>query len=297
MIRILHFSDVHVHVPIWRLPWRSLFGKRALGAANLWLRRSRLFIKAPQKLSALARFAESEGVDLVVFTGDFTALGTEPEYRAAREAIDALTKAPLGMLSIPGNHDLYLHDSVAEKCYERYFGDLVGSDMPEFTVNGRWPMVRLVQDSIAIVAVNSARPNPQLWLSTGQVPDEQLDILPSLLVHEKLRDRFIFVITHFGPRRSDGTPDTSLHGFNNGEEFLRACESLKNGAILHGHIHEGYYLRVDGIPSPVFNAGSATHEGRESIWIFEIDGEKKTAVPGTWNSDKYTLDRSQTVRF
>jgi len=279
------------------MPWRSFLGKRLFGAANLRLRRSKLFIRAPKKLAALAKLVSSEGIDLVVFTGDSTALGTEPEYRAARAAMEPLTKARLGMVALPGNHDLYLPDSVAERNYERYFGDLVRNDLPEVTIDGRWPMVRLVDESVALIAVNSARPNPTIWLSTGRIPDAQLEVLPNLFEHEQLRNRYIFVLTHFGPRRQDGTPDTSLHGFDNGEDFVRACATLTHGAILHGHIHESYFLRVDGVAPPIFNAGSATYEGRESIWVFEVDGENRRAIPGRWYQDRYSLDESRRVLF
>ncbi|MBN1653280.1 MAG: metallophosphoesterase [Deltaproteobacteria bacterium] len=297
MIRILHFSDVHVHVPVWKMPWRGFFGKRFFGAANLYLRRSRRFLNAPQKLAALAEFVRVRGIDLVLFTGDCTALGTEPEYKAARAAMDPLTEAPMGMLCIPGNHDLYLPDSVAERNYERYFGDLTASDLPEVAVDGRWPLVRLIEDSVALIAVNSARPNPKLWLSTGSVPDVQLEALPKLFAHAEMRNRFIFVLTHFGPRRRDGTPDTSLHGFDNGEAFLSSCADLKPGAVLHGHIHERYFLRVEGVEPPIFNAGSATYEGRESIWVFEIEGEKRRAIPGKWYHDRYLLDEGSLIDF
>ena len=86
MIRVLHLSDVHVDVPLSRMPLRELFGKRLLGAGNLLLRRRPLFAAARDKLQALARFAAREAVDLVVCTGDYTALGTDAELAAARAA-------------------------------------------------------------------------------------------------------------------------------------------------------------------------------------------------------------------
>src|ERR1041385_5879231 len=54
-MRVLHFSDVHVGVPLSALPLRDMLGKRLLGAANLVLRRQRLFRDAREKLGALAR--------------------------------------------------------------------------------------------------------------------------------------------------------------------------------------------------------------------------------------------------
>ena len=101
MIRVLHLSDVHVDVPVMHMPFGALLNKRMLGAANLMLRRARHFNTARDKLATLARFAERESVDLVVCTGDYTALGTEPEMVAARAAIDPLTRRPRGFMTAP----------------------------------------------------------------------------------------------------------------------------------------------------------------------------------------------------
>ncbi len=167
MIRVLHLSDVHVDVPVMGMPIGTLLNKRMLGAANLMLRRARHFNTARDKLTTLARFAEREGVDLVVCTGDYTALGTEPEMVAARAAIDPLTRRPRGFVTVPGNHDLYLHDSVF---FERLFGDLLGSDWPEHVVEGgTFPAVRLYDEHLAVITVNSARTRP-VSISKTQMP-------------------------------------------------------------------------------------------------------------------------------
>ena len=107
MIRVLHFSDVHVDVPFRDMPAREFLGKRLIGGANLLLRRKRLFRDARAKLAALARFADEQAVDLAICTGDYTALGTGPELAAARAAIEPLTRRPRGFVTVPGNHDLY----------------------------------------------------------------------------------------------------------------------------------------------------------------------------------------------
>src|SRR5205085_4273892 len=140
-----------------------------LGVANLVLRRQRLFRHAREKLQALARFAEQHAVDLAICTGDYTALGTAIELEAARAAIEPLTRRPLGFVTIPGNHDLYLPDTVAERRFQRFFGDLLGSDWPEYAAADGWPAIRLYRDELAVVAVNSARPNPQLLRSSGRI--------------------------------------------------------------------------------------------------------------------------------
>ena len=51
MLRVLHFSDVHVDFPLRAMPWRQMLNKRLLGGANLALRRRQHFIEARTKLA------------------------------------------------------------------------------------------------------------------------------------------------------------------------------------------------------------------------------------------------------
>jgi 3',5'-cyclic AMP phosphodiesterase CpdA len=295
LIRILHISDAHVQVPLWRMPIGDFLGKRLLGAANLRLRRGSRFRRAPEKLARLAGLSESSGVDWVVFSGDCTALGTEPEYQAARSALGGLMRARRGFFMIPGNHDLYLPDVIDDRRFDRHFGELMINDLPEFSVDGRWPMVRLIDDSAALVGVNSAKPNPEPWRASGRVPEAQLEALARVLAHERLRDRFIFVVSHYGPRREDGSPDTSLHGFENGEALLSVCANLKWGALLHGHIHFNYHLQLEGIAPYIFCAGSATYREREGFWLYEVEPDRVRAFRGRWTDEQYQIDTEATV--
>lgn len=296
MIRVLHFSDVHVDVPLSSMPLGELLvPKRMLGAANLELRRRKHFKLARDKLAELARFAEREAIDLAICTGDYTALGTEPEMIAARAAIDAVIKRPLGCVTVPGNHDIYV-DAAAYGRFERVFGELLKSDLPELAVDGPFPIVRLFGEDLAVVAINSARPNPQPWRSSGRIPDVQLAALRSVLGDPRVARRCVLVITHYAPRRADGTPDKKLHGLDNAEELLAACADLPRAAILHGHVHRRYHV-LGPSGQHLFGAGSATQEHREGIWVYELDSDGGTATPGSWNGASYVLDRDAIVVF
>lgn len=297
MIRVLHFSDVHVDVPLSAMPLRDLLvPKRMLGAANLELRRRRHFEQARAKLEELARFAEREAIDLAICTGDYTALGTEPELVAARAAVDALTHRPLGFVTVPGNHDLYVHDTVRERRFERVFGGLLQTDLPEHAADGPFPIVRFVGADLAVVALNSARPNPQLWRSSGRISEPQLVALGRVLADPRVAERQVLVITHYAPRRADGTPDKKLHGLDNADALLEACAAAPRAAILHGHIHRCYHV-LGPAGQHLFGAGSATQAHREGIWVYELDRDGSTATPGAWNGASYALDRQAAVVF
>ncbi|HEX2675398.1 MAG TPA: metallophosphoesterase, partial [Polyangiales bacterium] len=286
---MLHLSDVHVDIPMSAMPWREMLNKRLLGAANLVLRRHAHFADAREKLAALARLAQRERVDLVICTGDYTALGTGPEIVAAREAIDALTHAPQGFVTVPGNHDVYMPDALADSRFEHSFGEFLKSDWPEACVDGPWPVVKLCGDSVAVIAVNSARPNPELWKSNGRVPEAQLAALARLLDDPRLQNRFVFIATHYAPRRADGTPDKPLHGMENADALLAICAKLERGALLHGHIHWRFHLQLAELRARIFGSGSTTCSGREGFWLFEVDAAQTRAIPGGFRNGDYRL--------
>lgn len=296
MLRVLHFSDVHVDVAWGEFPWAQMANKRLIGAANLWLRRRRRFTRAREKIAALVEFARAHRVDVVVCTGDYTALGTEPELRAARVAVEPLTRPPFAFVTLPGNHDVYLGDAVRDRRFERVFGDGLVNDWPERAVDAGWPAVRLFGDALAVVSVNSTRPNPQPWRSSGRVPDAQLAALVRVLGDARLAARVVLVATHYAPRRRDGTPDRWRHGVENADALLGACAVHPRAALLHGHIHWRYHLRLPGCP-PTFGAGSATHAGQEGLWLFEVEGRDARAIPGAWEPDRggYLLDERAAV--
>jgi 3',5'-cyclic AMP phosphodiesterase CpdA len=296
-MRVLHLSDVHVDIPLSAMPWREMWNKRFLGAGNLELRRRSHFAQAREKLDALAQLARDERVDLVICTGDYTALGTELEIAAARGAISRLTEMPLGFVTVPGNHDLYLPRSVVDGRFERHFGDLMRSDLPDACVDGVWPIVRLCGEKVAVIAVNSARPNPQPWRSSGRIPDAQLDALTRLLDDPRLRDRFIFVITHYAPRRADGSPDRWSHGLENADAFLAACGGIGRGAVLHGHLHHRFHLKLAELRAHIFGAGSATSARHEGFWVFDVGEGATRATPGSFESGRYVLDNAAALTF
>jgi 3',5'-cyclic AMP phosphodiesterase CpdA len=290
VIRVLHFSDVHVDVPFHEMPAREFLGKRLIGAANLLLRRKRLFRDARAKLAALARFAEQEAVDLAICTGDYTALGTAPELAAARAAIDALTRRPRGFVTVPGNHDLYMPDTLADRRFERFFGDLLATDWPEYAVDGVWPAVRAYDSQLAVITLNSARPNPQILRSSGRIPHPQLAALERIVVDPRLHGRVVLIATHYAPRRPDGTPDSFSHGMENADALLAICARLPRVAVLHGHIHWRFHVQAE-IGPHLFGAGSATHAGREGIWLYDVGPSRVEARPGAFVDGAYRLEQ------
>jgi 3',5'-cyclic AMP phosphodiesterase CpdA len=295
--KVLHFSDVHLQNGFAEVPIRRFLNKRLVGWANLRFHRQRSFAQAADKVRALADFATEEEVDLAICTGDYTVLGTQPELAYARQVIEPLVRMPLGFMTVPGNHDIYLPDAVEFRWFERYFGEYLDTELPEYAVQGTWPWVRFPAEGLAVVGVNSVRPNPPITRSSGRVPDEQLSALARILLDPRVRGRFVIIATHYAPRLSTGRPDSVRHGLVNAEAFLEVCGLVERGVVLHGHVHHRYHVRVPEHGIDLCCAGSTTHAGREGLWLLELDGDRATATPGHWDQNRYTLDRELTIEL
>jgi len=74
------------------------------------------------------------------------------------------------------------------------------------------------------------------------------------------------------------------------EAFLDSCKPITSGAILCGHIHKTYRVYAEGVKSEIFCAGSATMEGHEGGWVYELRGDQLEAFPLKWNGEEHYLD-------
>jgi 3',5'-cyclic AMP phosphodiesterase CpdA len=288
-MRFLHVSDLHVDTGVPAIPLRDMLNKRLVGWANLRLRRARYYKDAVRKIELLAALAEEHNVDAVLCTGDYTVLGTPSELRNARAAVEPLVQATEHYVTVPGNHDVYIDD---RGLFHEEFGEFLTSDLPEYQCEGRWPLVKLF-DGIAVVCIDSTRPNPSVFSSAGYVPNAQLDALGRLLASPELHDRFVFVMTHYAPRLASGNPDTEEHGLGNANEVMAAC-AIERGAFLHGHVHKCFTLRVPECQVPIFGAGSSTMAGHEGLWMFDVDADGARAFRGRFAGGRYQLDSEPT---
>ncbi|NNK48120.1 MAG: metallophosphoesterase [Gemmatimonadetes bacterium] len=293
-MRVLHFSDIHISLGLARIPMRDWPGKRLAGGVNFLRGRGRRFERALEKIERLAEFANSGDVDLVVFSGDFTAMGTRAEFAAARAAIHPFVTSPAEFICVAGNHDLYTRRVVRERRFEKTFDGLLGTDLPDYRVDGAWPTVRTLGNDVAVIALNSAKPNPVPWRSSGRVPGPQLEALRAILGRPEVEGRFVFIVTHYAPCLADGRPDTPLHGLENAAELLQACAGTERGAILCGHVHETFRVRLPDVGPEIFCAGSATMHELEGFWMYDVNGGSLSARRGRWTGGGYQLASAET---
>ena len=288
-MRILHFSDIHLGLGLRRVPLSDWAGKRLAGGANLLRGRGRRFSNAAEKTRAMVRLKDELCADLALCTGDLTALATDAEFQAARDIFEPLLDAGRFVV-IPGNHDLYTRRDVMQGRFARRFARGLKSDLPDLCTDGPWPIARVPADDVAVVAVNSARPNMAPWKSSGHVPDVQIEGLRTALADPRVAGRFVFLMTHYAPCRADGSPDSREHGLDNLDDLLDAAAEIERGVFLCGHVHTAFRQRIAGFAGEVFCAGSSTLAGREGFWLFESGDSGWEARRGRWSGDAYVLD-------
>jgi hypothetical protein len=144
-----------------------------------------------------------------------------------------------------------------------------------------------------VVALNSSQPHWTPWNSWGTIPSPQLDALRAVLAEPWARDRFVFVMTHHAPRIASGLPDRVNHCLRNHAELLSICSRIERGAVLFGHVHLCYRLRLPELSVGLYNAGSATMLGLEGLWVFDLDGGNGRVTRGRWSGGRYVLDESE----
>lgn len=244
-MRVAHFTDIHL---LRRPALTSLLGKRLLGAANLYLAgRAGHFQEAT--VVALVEAIAAQEPDVVVCTGDFTALASPSEFALARDLLEPLISR-FPFVAIPGNHDVYTREAILARSFERTFGRWSGG--------GTFPAVHHFGD-VAFVGVDGTRAHP--LLASGRVPEAQLQRLDQLLRSDELADTFVVLLVHYPLRDRTGAPDLrKARHLENGLELVRIIsETGRVGLVLHGHEHHGFRTEIATPrgPVPIINPGAS----------------------------------------
>ncbi len=272
MIRLAHFSDIHVEARSrWRL--RDCFNKRLTSWLNLRLMgRGRRFRDAERVLAAL-RVELGEGrFDRVIFSGDATALGFEEESARAAALLGVGGEALPG-LAVPGNHDYCTYTAAAAGDFERHFGPwLTGERVDGLT----YPFAQRVGPAW-LVAVNSAVPHWSPTDASGRVGADQLRRLSMLLGRLEGGPRVL--VTHYPVRVAGGGPERRHHALRDLDEVLAVARAGGVSLWLHGHRHDTYHHDATAeVPFPVICAGSVTDRRHWSYGGYTLEGNRLRAL-------------------
>jgi len=268
-MRILHCSDFHVLTDYAHTPYKQLGWRRLPALAELYLnKRIQHFAHARPNVLRLVEEARRLEVDHVVVSGDLTGYAMEGEFAEAAKLLSGLF-SPARLTVVPGNHDCYARDSYA--LFTQHFGSLLQSDMPQHTREGPFPLVRLLGQEAAIVALKSSRLPFMPGASFGYLGKAQWEGLEAVLSDAALQGRWVGVLVHHAPLNPRGNPDKLQHAFLGAKRLLRRLAAPQY-ALMHGHIHHRYMHAATAQRPVIFCAGSSTWKGREGYWLLEVEG-------------------------
>jgi 3',5'-cyclic AMP phosphodiesterase CpdA len=272
MVRLVHFSDIHVFSPqaVWRK--RDWFTKRLTGWFNLrFLPRGREFRDAISILRHLSDDLFAQQADLIIFSGDATALGTEEEFALAAETLRVGQPGTPPALAVPGNHDYYSHRSYRAGLFEKYFAPWLGGDR----IDGQtYPFGRTV-GPFYIVGVNSCKPNVLWFDSSGRVGADQLQRLRQLLAQPPAQRGARVIVTHYPITLASGRPERRLRRLHDLPALLAVAHEFGVKLWLHGHRHMPYYVAPTPTqPVPSLCVGSGTMQNLWTYAVYTFDGER-----------------------
>lgn len=274
MIRLAHFSDVHITAKPLGWQREDWFNKRLPGWINFaWLGRQHRFRRAEDVLAVLVAELRQRRPDRVIFSGDATALGFENEFARAAALLGMGDDDRLPGLAVPGNHDYYTRGSAAQGLFERHFAPWQTGERVDGAV---YPFAQRV-GPVWLVAVNSCTANRWTWDASGRVGSAQLERLERLLSRLEVGPRIL--VTHYPVIQASGWRERRSHGLRDVEDVVAAAARGGVCLWLHGHRHGPYQHLTSALaPFPVVCAGSATQTRLWSYSEYSIEGSRLQAV-------------------
>jgi 3',5'-cyclic AMP phosphodiesterase CpdA len=272
MVRLAHFSDVHIFCPEARWALRDWLSRRFAGWANVrYLSRGDHFREAVTVLRALTADLLARRSDCLVFSGDATALGFEEEFALSASLLRVGDPAMPSGFAVPGNHDYYTYYSTKYGHFEKYFGPWLAGERID---GATYPFARKV-GNVYLIGLNSAKPNRWFWDATGRVAHDELERLRRLCALPHIAASPRILVTHYPICLSSGCLEKRYHGLLNLHETLRVVQDCGFLLWLHGHRHRPYQVFTSQHSTlPSICAGSGTQEHLWSYAEYALDGQK-----------------------
>ncbi|WP_353126593.1 glycoside hydrolase family 9 protein [Parapedobacter pyrenivorans] len=171
----------------------------------------------------------------VILSGDVTEFGSDEELRLAKQILDSLL---IPWYVIPGNHDTNWSESGGNS-----FRKIFGGETFAFVHNGYF-----------FVGTNSG---PNMRMSPGQVPRENLVWMDSLFAAHSDKDMPIIYVNHY-------PQDSSL---NNWFEALDRVKTRNVQLFFCGHGHQNKQYEFEGIPGIM---GRSNLRAKDSVGGYNI---------------------------
>lgn len=258
--RLAHFSDIHMP-PMPSPTFIELTGIRILGLLSWNLSRKK--IHKVGVLSAFEKDIKQQDIDHFAFSGDLVNIASRAEIKRATAWLKAF--APADKLSyVPGNHDAYTEDSIANILH--YWQDYmlscpqgvdilseIGVKLTNNVPHGPFPYIRIF-GRVALIGINSGVASPP-FMATGELGYKQCNRLRKVLAYLKQQGYFRVTMIHHPP----------LPHMTANPRALKDCAELKEilsdeGAelVLYGHNHRNKVTNLNNKYGPSLMIGVAS---------------------------------------
>lgn len=198
---------------------------------------------------ALAADVAAQAPDLVVVSGDFTQVGTEAEFRAARVFLDELR---LPFFAVPGNHDVPARNLLRRMfdpygAYRRYINDELE------------PLIE--RDGVVIAGIRtSRRARAEFNWAHGSISRGQLERLATRL-EETAPGAVRIVVAHHPLMQPEGPVEKPMRLVRRADLALETFARLGVRLVLSGHFHLSYTRShgqaVEAAPTGLTRAAAA----------------------------------------
>ncbi len=185
--------------------------------------------------NTIADINANPGLDFVILSGDVTEFGSDEELALAKRMLDSIQ---VPWYVIPGNHDTNWSES-GGNTFRRVFGG---------------ETFAFVHKGYFFVGTNSG---PNMRMSPGQVPRENLVWMDSLFAAQPDPDMPLIYINHY-------PQDSSL---NNWFEAIDRVKTRNVQLFFCGHGHQNQEYDFEGIPSVM---GRSNLRAKDSVGGYNI---------------------------
>lgn len=204
---------------------------------------------------------QEQGVDCVIFTGDFTSAARPSEFRAIKPFLTEI-KQHHGLIIVPGNHDLVYPIVFNPRLQHRkrlhYFMNYLGWLLPEGLDDGEpYPLFYFIDDKFCCIALDSTYLE-RLSLEAGSLMERQFAMVTQFLEQGRHEGRtLIFALHHAvisGPARVKtrspvlnkflkNAEDQLITLIPENESLIALASRFAGSLILHGHKHQEFLDR------------------------------------------------------
>jgi len=284
-MRLIHITDPHLssldHLSLGRVN-----GKRKSGYLSWQRKRRHIHIKPV--LDQLCNAVREERADVIMLTGDLVHIGLEEEIKEAKYWLESLGN-PEQVMFVPGNHDVYAHDSWTH--IRRYWSDYLPPSHDD-PVCG-YPVQRNY-DGVDLIGLSTACVTP-VFSARGAMGDAQRLRFKQILKNQN-HGNFRCWLIHHPPisgltKWRKALKDVSV--------MTQCVDQHSPDLIVYGHVHKNSETRqkIHSRESYIYSTASASSSSSASYRIFDISPNQQDVRIHMQLKSIRRPDNSDSVRF